>query len=69
MLPYGELLEEILFLVREDAEYFDCVVELEHARAIVERGTSAHWQMRTYQDAIAGNYGDSLLNALNMAFC
>nr|VFK40786.1 MAG: carboxylate-amine ligase [Candidatus Kentron sp. SD]VFK46487.1 MAG: carboxylate-amine ligase [Candidatus Kentron sp. SD]VFK78192.1 MAG: carboxylate-amine ligase [Candidatus Kentron sp. SD] len=54
ILPYGELLEEILFLVREDAEYFDCVAELEHARAIVERGTSAHWQTRTYQNAIAG---------------
>nr|VFK56260.1 MAG: carboxylate-amine ligase [Candidatus Kentron sp. TUN]VFK59576.1 MAG: carboxylate-amine ligase [Candidatus Kentron sp. TUN]VFK68050.1 MAG: carboxylate-amine ligase [Candidatus Kentron sp. TUN] len=52
IVPYGELLEEILFLVREDAEYFDCVAELEHARAIIERGTSAHWQIRTYKEAI-----------------
>nr|VFK29178.1 MAG: carboxylate-amine ligase [Candidatus Kentron sp. MB]VFK34766.1 MAG: carboxylate-amine ligase [Candidatus Kentron sp. MB]VFK76936.1 MAG: carboxylate-amine ligase [Candidatus Kentron sp. MB] len=53
IVPYGELLEEILFLVREDAEYFDCVAELEHARLIIERGTSAHWQVRTYQNTIA----------------
>nr|VFJ94645.1 MAG: carboxylate-amine ligase [Candidatus Kentron sp. LFY]VFJ97230.1 MAG: carboxylate-amine ligase [Candidatus Kentron sp. LFY]VFK21523.1 MAG: carboxylate-amine ligase [Candidatus Kentron sp. LFY] len=53
IVPYGELLEEILFLAREDAEYFDCTAELEHARMIVERGTSAHWQLRTYRDAIA----------------
>lgn len=54
IVPYGELLEEILFLIREDAEYFDCVAEVEHARVIVERGTSAHWQVQTYQDVIAG---------------
>jgi len=57
IVPYGELLEEILFLLREDAEYFDCVAELEHARTIVQRGTSADWQVRTHQDVIAKGIG------------
>jgi carboxylate-amine ligase len=54
IVPYRDLLEEILVLVREDAQYFDCVAEVEHARTILDRGTSAHWQIRTFQEAIAG---------------
>ena len=54
IVPYGDLLEEILVLIREDAQHFDCVAEVEHARTILDRGTSAHWQLATYQQAIAG---------------
>jgi carboxylate-amine ligase len=54
IVPYRDLLEEILVLIREDAQHFDCVAEVEHARTILDRGTSAHWQLKTYQDAIAG---------------
>jgi carboxylate-amine ligase len=54
IVPYRDLLEEILVLVREDAQYFDCVAEVEHARTILDRGTSAHWQIKTFQEAIAG---------------
>ena len=54
IVPYRELLEEILVLIREDAQHFDCVAEVEHARTILDRGTSAHWQLATYQQAIAG---------------
>ncbi len=53
IVPYPVLLEEILVLIREDAQFFGCVAEVEHARAILERGTSAHWQVKTYQDALA----------------
>ena len=51
IVPYPELLEEFLALIREDAEYFGCVEEVEHARTIVERGTSAHRQLKTYYEA------------------
>ncbi|MCB1759997.1 MAG: carboxylate-amine ligase [Gammaproteobacteria bacterium] len=51
VVPFSELLEEMFELVYEDAEYFDCVDELHHAREIVKRGTSAHWQVQTYQRA------------------
>jgi carboxylate-amine ligase len=51
IIPYAELLEEMLLLIREDAEHFGCVAEVEHAREIINRGTSAHWQLATYERA------------------
>ncbi|MEQ9329018.1 MAG: carboxylate-amine ligase [Rhodospirillales bacterium] len=54
VVPYITLLEEILDLVREDAEALDCLAEVEHAREIVARGTSAHRQVETFDAAIAG---------------
>lgn len=51
IIPYADLLEEILELLREDAQYFDCIAEVEHARKILRRGTSAHWQIKAYNDA------------------
>lgn len=53
LVPYSHLLEEMLSLIKDDAEYFDCISEVEHARTILARGTSAHWQLRTFQDAQA----------------
>jgi carboxylate-amine ligase len=58
LVAYTQLLDEILALVREDAEHFDCVAEVEHARTILVRGTSAHWQTRTFEEAIAGGASD-----------
>ena len=51
-VPYTELVDEIIALVREDAERFDCVREIEHARDIVARGTSAHRQQRAFSAAL-----------------
>ena len=53
MVPYPDLVDEIIDLVREDAEHFGCVAEVEHARTIIERGTSAHWQVATRRAALA----------------
>ncbi len=52
IVPYSELLDEILELVSEDAQALNCVQEVEHAHAILQRGTSAHWQVSTYDEAI-----------------
>lgn len=52
IVPYGDLLEEILALVRVDALALDCLSEVEHARTIVRTGTSAHRQLKAYQDAL-----------------
>jgi carboxylate-amine ligase len=52
VVEYGELLDEIIDLLRDDAEYFDCLRELEHARVILARGTSAHRQLAAYHLAI-----------------
>ncbi len=51
-MPYGELLEELIELLREDAEYFGCLDELEHGRKVLARGTSAHRQLATYHLAL-----------------
>jgi carboxylate-amine ligase len=52
IVPYGDLLEEIIELVREDAEYFGCLDEIEHARTVFARGTSAHQQLAAYNLAL-----------------
>ena len=54
VVDYPELLEEMIELCAEDADALDCTAEVLHARRIISRGTSAHWQVRTYRDAIAG---------------
>jgi carboxylate-amine ligase len=54
LVPYEDLLEEMIELVRPDAEELGCVEQVEHARTIVEVGTSADHQIRIYQAAIAG---------------
>ena len=51
MVPYEDLLEEILDLVKEDAEALGCTAEVAHARKIRERGTSAHRQLDLYRQA------------------
>lgn len=52
MVPYADLLEEIITLTREDAEFFGCVDEVEAARGILERGTSTDRQRATYGEAL-----------------
>lgn len=51
-VAYSDLLEEMLDLIREDAVRLDCVQEVEHARQIVKRGTSAHRQIAIYREAL-----------------
>jgi glutamate---cysteine ligase / carboxylate-amine ligase len=52
IVPYRDLLEEILALLAEDAAHFGCLGEIEAARGILERGTSAHRQLATYRAAL-----------------
>ena len=53
VVPFEELLDEILSLVAEDAEALDCVDEVGNARHILTRGTSAHRQLKAYEIAEA----------------
>ncbi len=53
IVPYADLLEEMIELVRVDALALDCLPEVEHARQIVTGGTSAHRQRAAYEAAIA----------------
>jgi len=52
MVPYSRLVDELLEFIAKDAEFFDCVEEVNHARTILTRGTSAHWQRRVYREAL-----------------
>jgi carboxylate-amine ligase len=49
LVPFRDLLEELLALVREDAEALGCVAEVEHTRSIAAGGTSANRQARTFE--------------------
>lgn len=53
VVAYADLYEELLDLVREDAEVFGCVEELQHGRTILARGTSADQQVAIYRNALA----------------
>jgi len=53
IVPYAHLLEEIIALIRPDAERLGSLAEAESARAILARGTSAHHQRRVYREAVA----------------
>ena len=52
IVDYPTLLEELIELTGEDAEIFDCVQEIRHARQILKRGTSAHRQLAIYEAAV-----------------
>ena len=56
--PFPELIDELVELVRPHAEALGCIDEVEHARAIARRGTSADHQLRIYQEALAGGKDD-----------
>ena len=51
--PFAELLDEIIELVQIEAARFGCLAEVEHARAILQRGTSADRQLDIYTRARA----------------
>ena len=53
IIPYPDLLEEIIGMVGEDSDRLGCRAEIEAARGIVSRGTSAHRQIAAYQEALA----------------
>lgn len=48
IVPYAQLLEEMIELTKEDADALGCTGEVEHARTILKRGTSAHRQLETW---------------------
>jgi len=64
-VPFRDLLDEILDLVRPDAERLGCVADVEHAREVVSRGTSAERQLAVFKGAIdAGADEQTALNGV-----
>lgn len=54
VVPFEELLNELLCLIAEDAEALGCTDEINGIRHIMQRGTSAHRQLRKYALERAG---------------
>ena len=46
----SEMLSRIIDDTVEDADVLGCAAEIEHCRAIVDRGSSAEFQLRAYRD-------------------
>lgn len=65
IVPCGDLLEELIDMVREDAAALDCLDEVRQARRIVERGTGAHRQLAAFTTAVEQGAGrDEALKAV-----
>lgn len=62
LVPVRELVEELVALVREDAEALSCTAEVEHALHIAKHGTSADRQIQLFEAkrAEGASDGDAL---------
>ena len=52
LAPFGDLIEELIDLLGDEAEVLGCKSELLHARRIAREGTSADRQRAVYQKAV-----------------
>lgn len=57
-VAFPELIDELVELVRPFAEDLGCINEVEHARTIARRGTSADEQLRIYNEALGNGQSD-----------
>ena len=57
-VPFVELTDELVELLRPYAETLGCVAEVEHASTIARKGTSADHQLRIYREALDGGAED-----------
>jgi glutamate---cysteine ligase / carboxylate-amine ligase len=65
IVPFEELIEEVLQLIAEDAEALGCAQEVGSVRNILRHGTSAHRQIKAYELAqAAGGSTDDCLKAV-----
>lgn len=65
VVPFDELLEEILGLIAEDADALGCTREVAGVRDILSRGTSAHRQLKDYElEQAAGKSAEESLKAV-----
>ena len=58
LVPFEDLVEEIIELTKPDALALDCVAEVEHLRTICARGTSADRQLAVYREALEAGADD-----------
>ena len=51
-------MDELVEILRPHAEALECVAEVEHARVIARRGTSADQQLRVYTEGLERGLSD-----------
>ncbi len=68
LVPFSELVEEMIALLMPEAEEIGCVSELQHIRRIVMEGTSAERQLRMYGRARdnGANRREALIQVVDM---
>nr|WP_319948771.1 carboxylate-amine ligase [uncultured Shimia sp.] len=65
IVPFSDLVEEMIALVQEDAQALSSLAEVENTRNILARGNSADQQRGVYRDAIQADYShDQALRAV-----
>jgi carboxylate-amine ligase len=62
LVPFADLVEEVIEMLAQDAVEFDVIEQLRHMRTIVREGTSAHRQLAKYRAAL--DDGDAEKEAL-----
>ncbi len=58
-IAFSSLVDEMISELHEDADALGCMAELEHAREIITRGTSAHRQLHVYNAARTAGADDA----------
>jgi carboxylate-amine ligase len=58
LVPFGDLMEEAIEMLAQDAIEFDVIEQLRHIRDIVRDGTSAHRQLSVYHAALEDGAGE-----------
>ena len=68
IVPFEELLDEFVELALEDAKILGCEGEVMKTKDILNRGTSAHRQLQTYESSITAgkNNEDALKDVVDM---
>ena len=68
IVPFEQLLDEFIELTLEDAKFLGCESEVAATKDILNRGTSAHRQLKTYQLSIDSgkNNEDALKDVVDM---
>ena len=52
IIPMGDLIEELIELLQQDAQFFESMAEIEGAREMLRTGSSAGRQRQAYSDAL-----------------
>jgi carboxylate-amine ligase len=58
LVPLPELIDELVEMLRPHAAALGCVAEVEHARVMARRGSSADHQLRVYHAALEAGASD-----------